>query len=36
LQTHDCAPAIDLEAALAPARAVTHRDDALAHMTEEG
>ena len=36
LQSHDFAPAIDLEAALAPARAVTHRDDALAHMSEEG
>ena len=36
LQPHDFAPAIDLEAALAPARAVTRRDDASAHMTAEG
>jgi [NiFe] hydrogenase diaphorase moiety large subunit len=33
LQARDFAPAIDLEAALAPARAATHRDDALAHLT---
>ena len=36
LQARDFAPAIDLEAALAPARAVTRRDDAGAHMTAEG
>ena len=35
LQARDFAPAIDLEAALAPARAVTHRDDALAHLEPE-
>ncbi len=36
LQSRDFAPAIDLEAALAPARRVTGRDDAGAHMTAEG
>jgi len=35
LQARDFAPAIDLEAALAPARAATHREDALAHLDDQ-
>jgi [NiFe] hydrogenase diaphorase moiety large subunit len=35
LQARDFAPAIDLEAALAPARRATHREDALAHLESE-
>ena len=35
LLTYEFAPEIDLDAALAPARAVTGRDDAGAHLTVE-
>ncbi|MGO9419966.1 NADH-ubiquinone oxidoreductase-F iron-sulfur binding region domain-containing protein, partial [Roseiarcus sp.] len=34
LRARDFAPAIDLEAALEPARRITERDDAEAHLTE--
>jgi [NiFe] hydrogenase diaphorase moiety large subunit len=36
LKPHDFAPAIDLEAALEPARRITARDDAEAHLEAEG
>ncbi len=36
LRARDFAPAIDLEAALEPARRITGRDDAEAHLTVEG
>jgi [NiFe] hydrogenase diaphorase moiety large subunit len=36
LQARDFAPAIDLDKALAQARAVTGRNDELAHLSEEG
>ena len=35
LQARDFAPAIDIEAALAPARAATRREDALAHLEDQ-
>ena len=35
LQPRDFAPAVDLEAALAPARRATRRDDPAAHLTAE-
>jgi len=35
LVARDFAPTVDLDAALAPARAATGRDDSLAHMTAE-
>jgi [NiFe] hydrogenase diaphorase moiety large subunit len=36
LQSHDFSSTIDLEAALAPSRRVTGRDDADAHLGVEG
>jgi len=36
LRAKDFAPAIDLERALEPARTITGRDDAEAHLETEG